>query len=246
MSTDLKLLVDPKYWQDALTPEPLMFAPDGEAHAEANGTRRCEYVVYIEYFDGKPSSVITESRCLHRDARFWKPGDPEAGLSSSTYDFNESKAYGECYYSKSGGGPSEHVVNPPLWAHPVPPRGAIWLAEGLLLAHNPTAAELLTMGNKLLASPLVIDGWRNPFDGAVEGETVWCQVCRDHLPSEGDSPCKHLIYCRQGCGHVYLKDHRGWDDDPGGKHEIHCIDCGKPISQWRHRRHRGLCAGCDY
>lgn len=77
---------------------------------------------------------------------------------------------------------------------PCPVRGnRYWLALGLVLYPE-------GRGTRLAAPPpeVVVGIW--PPAGWGEGESAWCDDCRDWLPE--DDPCEHFRWCRE-CGCWY-------------------------------------------
>ena len=163
-----------------------------------------ERVIFVEYQDGRPHSVVTDGH---------------------TYDFEWSRREGQLYYEKAGGGGKSITVYP---------NSTYWAAPGVELkayrSDGPPWTRPLDPGESLgtrLAEPP--PGWPNEelFDLAEESETVWCDTCRDHLPSEDTpTPCDHVWWCNS----------HGWSTP-----EERCPDtCSECVSEGRSTRNSGL------
>lgn len=156
-----------------------------------------EVVVWIEYQNDHPFSVITET----------------PGGAWRDYDFDWCKAEKCAYYHMSGGGPvgSHAVIN--RYCEPDPPPGKLWRRPDIPLRENGTD-KLLTVeecaerGVIVIDAPLVLGGDEvNPFTSAYEGETVYCAECNDHLPLGYEPPCDHVTWCDHCECYVYEEVH---------------------------------------
>jgi len=156
-----------------------------------------EKVVWIEYHDDRPCSVVTAH-----------------GGACSTWDFEWCERDGCLYYHMSGCGPLWFGCTLGQYSTPVPPPCKLWHLPGapaLGYAAGPenrpvlSPDEILAHGYLVIDEPIVLTGAgeRNPFEVAYEGATVWCQHCEDMLPRDEDEPCEHLSWCDECENHVY-------------------------------------------
>jgi hypothetical protein len=190
-------------------------------------------IVFIEYQDGHPFSVVTEEHWDHSRKPWFVPGrDEPTGTCANDWDFEWCKRDRTCYFHQSGtggGDPLQCEVH--RFTHPDPPPGAIWCASDVVLTRWISAEKtdvqirsdvtLLKMGYVRLARPLLLRGngkrSRNPFLTSDEVDThiLWCERCKDHIP--GDAECEHIEWCDRcswwiyGDTHVRLDSH---DDKP--------------------------------
>lgn len=195
-------------------------------------------VVFIEYQDGHPHSVVTEEHWNHSREPWFKPGVYEPkGTCAAYWDFDWCKRDSACYYHQSGLGGNPLSVEICRFVKPDPPPGVIWCAPGVVLTRwvskgrtnvrIRSAATLLKMGYRLLDRPLLLRSdygkrSRNPFVVSDEvGRTVYCKVCNDRFPD--DRECEHLEWCDR-CGWLVYCDTHVREDDPNGKPVIHDAD----------------------
>lgn len=167
-------------------------------------------VIAVEYgAEDRPFSIFTrEGGVSLWDADWCKRDETlyvhESGVGGSVY-FN---ALSEGARNKAWVAPGERITttretSPGKWA-----------------TVEITREEVATLGFDLLDE---LPG--DPFDGAEESDTVWCDVCEDHLPTENtDSPCDHTTWCDLSGWWVSIKDQQHVFDG-GEPHDI-CEECG--------------------
>ena len=96
------------------------------------------------------------------------------------YDVDWCERDQRLYYHMSGGGAQPGVAF-------LDPQDTYWLAAGYRL---PDWVSLADYGKRIdIPDPRWLV-W--PPDLASEGDTVWCTVCDDHMPSE--DVCEHLVW----------------------------------------------------
>lgn len=178
-------------------------------------------LMFIEYRHRKPFGVIT--------LKAWKYRDGSTGLCPQYFDFNWCKTDQSLYWHNSGGGGSSlEGVHLGRFLDPIP-RQLFWAAPELRLTTSVadgdgfknvemSEADIYEMGYQRIKRPLLLDlphhnKSRNPFDvSGGDTETVYCEKCDDHFPSEDNSPCDHLEWCDLCCDFVYSDGHKRQDD----------------------------------
>ena len=198
-------------------------------------------IVAIEYQDGWPVNVLTEEHWDHRNKPWFRPGRSQpTGICPQYWDFNYSKASETLYYHNSGsGGEVRYIVS--RFVHPDPPPAHLWVADGIPIVRTVRARgtergwterrvgdrELLRLGYRRLRHPRRLPErygnlrTTNPFAVGEEGETVWCEQCEDHQPTDGSySPCEHISWCHQ-CSLLVYDDTRNYVGEPG---QCDCLD----------------------
>lgn len=175
-------------------------------------------IVAIDYYHRKPCNVLTEEHWDHSQCAWFDPSrDKPNGTCPNFWDFSWSRADKTLYFHQSGGG-GELRFCIGEFVKKTPPPGLIWVAEGVPLVVCgskkdriiTTDAQLLKLGYRRLKKPLMLLGEsRNPFEVGQEGETIWCDICKDDLYEEGwNDPCKHMTWC-EGCSdYVYIKSRK--------------------------------------
>lgn len=182
-------------------------------------------LVFVEYEARRPCRVLTIKHWDHSGRAWFNPSKGTAtGHCLCDYDFDYSRTYGAVYQHMSGCGGELRAI---IWTPSNPNRRPLrefWCADGLPLfrygKHGKyikirSAAEITRLGYKRLRLPRLhresYEPSRNPFDGAIEGEVVYCRKCDDHLPS--DHGCKHLRWCDECCQWFYLDSNKAADDE---------------------------------
>jgi hypothetical protein len=178
------------------------------------GTERHE-VIYIEYQNRRPHSVVTLHHWDHRGKPWFNPArDTPTGTCPHYWDFDWCKRDRTAYYHNSGIG-GDNAIQVHRFCNPSPPPGELWVADGItLVRHNERAirsdSALLKMGYRRLKRPRLLttprgEKTRNPFDaGEPTDTTIYCRVCRDRLPEDGwGPPCDHLEWCDECSAWVY-------------------------------------------
>lgn len=204
-----------------------------ELWAEIGGERH--RIIFIEYRDGHPFSVVTEEHWDHTGKPWFRPDQHKAtGTCARHWDFEWCRRDGVCYYHNIGGGGGIRDLSVGPYVEPDPPPGAIWCAPGVVLCRYASKARpkvrirsdatLLKMGYRRLGRPLLLPGgnaWdspkrsRNPFavSEATESGCYYCAACGDWLPRDGE--CEHYEWCDLcGClatvdGHIREDSHDG-------------------------------------
>lgn len=108
------------------------------------------------------------------------------------YDFDWCGDYG-LYYNCSGSGGHKHT----LYKCSEPsPRILVWVSDRNILEPPGNLDDLADYGYQLIADPLPLgEATTNPFDVAIEGEIVWCKICKTHVPCEYEhNLCRHLFW----------------------------------------------------
>lgn len=162
-------------------------------------------VIAVEYNDeDRPFSIFTRDSCITVwDAEWCKRDETvyvhESGGGGSVY-FNALSDGARC---KAWIAPGEKITttrktSPGKWA-----------------TVEITREELSAIGFDLMdALP------SDPFDGAEESDTHYCDECDDHLPTtDTDDPCDHTTWCNRDGWWVSIKDDRHVSDG-GESHEI--------------------------
>lgn len=143
-------------------------------------------IVAIEYHDGWPHQVVTESTHVNRYSGATWP-------SGSTYDFDYCGPRHGLWFNDSGSGGRTYAIG--RFSDPPSLPGKLWLADGVELVDyqgNPvTPEQAREWGYDMLAEPLLVDGDVNPFTHACEGKTTECTVCGERMPE--DYKCQHLL-----------------------------------------------------
>jgi hypothetical protein len=208
-------------------------------HCEGDGRQR---VVAVEYQDGWPVSVLTELHWDHSRKPWFDPAKhPATGTCAEWWDFDWCKRDGTLRYHNSGSG-GEIRFHVARFVHPTPPKAELWVADGLPVVtaarrkdgtwgeRRVGAAELLRRGYARIARPrslpLVnaypyrkVKTTLNPFEAGWEGDTIYCDRCDDHLPSEDTyRPCDHVEWCDE-CGMWVYTDDQTYLESSSGKHE---------------------------
>jgi hypothetical protein len=192
-------------------------------------------IVYIEYLNRRPHSVVTELHWDHSRELWFQPGrDKPTGTCAEHWDFEWCRRDSDLYYCKSGFGGDPLVVDICRFAEPDPPPGMIWCAPDVKLIRwvskeRPEVeirsdAVLLRMGYRRLNTPLLLatasGRSRNPFKAAkeIDDSCSYCRICKDYLPWEHE--CEHLEWCDECTCLVYVDTHVR-EDDPDGEPVIH-------------------------
>lgn len=110
------------------------------------------------------------------------------------HDCNWIESRGKLYHHIAGGGdPYVHG-----WVEPERLPGRLWLAEGTAVtsASSPKRVlsddDLLAIGIRRVRGPAPA-----PFEGAIEGEVFWCEVCKDYIPDEDDEGVTDCCCCTE-------------------------------------------------
>lgn len=176
-----------------------------------HGAHGCpERIVYIDYDpDGRPKTLMTEYD-LGDSRQFGSPRNAQkpTGVGYALYYFDFSRADSTFYWHEAGSGshPIQHLMFGKLF-HPEPP-GLFWTAPSMQgipcvsdeQPHRPlTPAEVLAWGHRRLDEPLDLTKplggtTRDPFELAVQAETLYCHVCDDYYTSDCLEPCDHLCW----------------------------------------------------
>jgi hypothetical protein len=197
-----------------------------------NRDQELHRVVFIEYHDRRPVSVVTENHWDRSGMPWFKAGvDKPSGTCAAYWDFDWCKRDRALYYSQSGGGGDPLSIHVHSFCEPDPPPGLIWAAPDVrfhrwVSKDRPevaiqTDSVLLMMGYHRIARPLLLkstqfDGpkrTRNPFLAAeeLEGRIAYCKICDDHFPS--DHECEHMEWCDRCASLVYIDGHVPEDQD---------------------------------
>ncbi len=153
-------------------------------------------ILVIEYFEDKPSAVITDY---------------------ATFDFDYCKRDDEVTFLNVGSGyRDENGYSVNGFCNPVPPPCKIWAAPEVnfvkwKFSKKPSVPvseeEMLAMGYLRIAEPLTLKTWDGkettcPFKAGNESDchTAYCSICDDNLPE--DHLCDHLYapYCGETIG----------------------------------------------
>lgn len=136
-------------------------------------------VLYVEFIDGKPHSVVT---------------------TESTYDFNWCERDQDLlYYDSGGGGYPGYSQDVPHWCDPE--GKSFWAADCVELRikrewdHDARKYQVDENATpELLAKYQLVrlEAIDDPFEDAIEteGGIRYCSVCDDHFPD--DSTCNHV------------------------------------------------------
>jgi hypothetical protein len=131
-------------------------------------------VIYIEYQDGIPHSVITHTP--HNVPEYW--------------DFEESGGKGGTlhYFNSGSGGSGELVFECPQYGDEYK-GGSVWVAKGAVVTKGKSNV-------KILKYPRLLKHWdkgsRNPFTNAWECFSFdYCSVCEAH---HADDYCREHLY----------------------------------------------------
>lgn len=158
-------------------------------------------VIFVEYHDGRPHSVVTRTRHVAHD------GKPYHAIEY--YDFDWCERDGAMYYHLSGAGGGAKFS-----LYPCSSPYQVWAAKGVKLVREDTKGRWHPA--TILDSPL--PGWPldRLFDMAWESETEYCPVCRDDFPSDDAYTL---------CDHVWWCDESGDWSKPGERCPDDCPDC---------------------
>lgn len=185
-------------------------------------------LVFAEYFNRKPHSVVTVEHWDHSARPWFRAGhDKPNGHCPHYFDFNYCRRNGTIYYHNSGAGGELKLRLGTLVQPMNPPACEFWAASGLPLYRDGKTwrrpakirgdDELAAMGYRRLKQPRLLrqggKASRNPFDVAEEGEVVYCRRCDDWLPDDGWSVCEHLRWCDACAAWFYRDDNTANDDD---------------------------------
>lgn len=156
----------------------------------------------------------------------WIPFDVARG--DHHYDVEWSKRYGSLYFDCVGfGGTDKFSVNrftepgihAKLWISPdVRLVQSVERADGKWIKVPFPPDQLASMGYELIAEPLRPD----PFADACEGDTQYCSICDDWLPTEGRM-CDHVWWC----GSLGWYVGPGFEKGDGTCDNEECDDCEK-------------------
>lgn len=149
-----------------------------------------ERVIFIEYLDGRPSSIETTDR---DDASY---GD--------TYDVEWCKRDLQLYYHLSGCGPIRefHVS-----------KGMGYWAAGGIAVNADDGARRLERAKGKKAFERILDGDWTQGDYR-QSETEYCPTCDDYVPTgDTDSPCDHIWWCDEAGWWSKPGERCPWDCD---------------------------------
>jgi hypothetical protein len=178
-----------KYLQVA--PHPSRPADPGRDEADMTAVAH-DPIVFVEFADGRPHEVVTRGPTGYY--RY--------------FDVDWCKKYQRFCWHQSGGGPMRPTVRRRATS---PYVVTYWAADGVEVDdENPSglSCRLDQLPGDYPMSSLL--------DPAEEEETIWCDVCRDHLPyPDCGEPCDHIWWCGR----------RGWWSEPGDRCGADCGEC---------------------
>lgn len=148
-------------------------------------------LVFIEF--GKDNLPMVAA---YRDEKYKNHAD--------IYDINYSKAEKQFYYHKSGGSGLRFSVEK---------TSTFWADKDVLVFKYGNGNEVPASDKRRLKRKPIKYG-RPIEDWAIESETTWCTVCRDHL-SEDDARVHR---------HLFQGDHYEWLGVGGTENEKHDYD----------------------
>lgn len=152
-----------------------------------------ETVVFVEFDDEHPNSVITQEQ--HK----W-------GTSYNYYDFEQSKRYGTLYHLSGFGSLYPLQLGQAFIrrdGQDIPVERVYWAIPDIQVEEQGMCRRLEALPEQWTAEKL--------FDGAkvinAECGILWCSECEDYLPDYVPDYCKHIWECWI-CNEVSTPDER--------------------------------------